>query len=119
MSEVLISTSDTAAPIHALDEAATTAFLETAPPFLVGLAAQAQFKGKAGQLLVVPGETGAVGEVLSGLGTATVVDPMTFRALPARLPAGDYRLALSPAHVEPAAVALAWALGAYRFDRYK
>ena len=44
---------------------------------------------------------------------------MAFRALPARLPAGDYRLATAPDGVEPDRIALAWALGAYVFDRYR
>jgi leucyl aminopeptidase len=44
---------------------------------------------------------------------------MVFRQLPTRLPAGIYRLAEAPAGLDPEQVAIAFALGTYRFDRYK
>ena len=45
--------------------------------------------------------------------------PTIFRALPAKLPAGVYRIAASPMGVTPDQIALQFALGSYRFDRYK
>jgi leucyl aminopeptidase len=57
--------------------------------------------------------------VLFGLGEGAAADGMDFRALPAKLMAGEYRFATFPASVPPARAALAWALGAYGFDRYK
>jgi len=79
------------------------------------------FKGKAGEVVLVPGMAGEVEGVLFGLGDGAV-SPMAFRALPARLPAGDYRIDPSgPADRlgDPDRIALAWRLGTYRFDRYK
>ena len=74
------------------------------------------FTGKAGQLLMLPGADGAAAGALFGAGET--FDPMSARALSAKLPDGLWRLE----GAEPAVatqVALAFALGAYRFDRYK
>lgn len=73
------------------------------------------FSGKAGQLLIVPGPSGSVQQVLVGIGKS--FDPMSARALPARLPTGVYRLEAAPDQAR--AAALAFALGSYVFDRYK
>ncbi len=74
------------------------------------------FKGARGEILAVPGDDGAVQAVLWGAGET--FDPMTARALPVRLPAGDYTFeGLDDG--DAALAALAFALGAYRFDRYK
>ncbi|MEH6665785.1 MAG: leucyl aminopeptidase family protein, partial [Brevundimonas sp.] len=74
------------------------------------------FRGARGEVLAVPDPDGAVRTVLWGAGEA--FDPLSARALPARLPAGDYAFeGLDDA--DAALAALAFALGAYRFDRYK
>ena len=116
-SELILETWDGATtPIHALTEVETAQVLAT-DAFAAGLARTAEFKGKAGQVLLVPGADGALDRVLYGLGDATA--PGLFRSLPARLPAGVYRIAAKPAEVTADQIALAWALGSYRFDRYK
>jgi len=79
-------------------------------------AAAHDFTGKAGQLLLLPGPDGAVAGALFGAGEA--FDPMSARGLAAKLPPGLWRLDGLDAGVE-AQAALAFALGAYRFDRYK
>ena len=56
---------------------------------------------------------------LFGLGAGEAADPMALRALPGRLPAGDYHLASVPAGLDAGLCALAWGLGSYAFDRYK
>ena len=73
------------------------------------------FEGKAGQVLAVPGEGGAVGRALVGIGAA--FDPWSARSLSARLPGGAYRLELPAEQARQAA--LAFLLGTYVFDRYK
>ncbi|MET0274122.1 MAG: M17 family metallopeptidase [Phenylobacterium sp.] len=118
MSEVILEASDAAAiPVHALADGELAGFLDASPPFLKAFAAMSEFKGKAGQVLLAPGEDGALHSVLFGLGAAP--DAMAFRGLPAKLPAGSYRIAQSPEGLDAAQVALAFALGSYRFDRYK
>ncbi|MFZ4606518.1 MAG: leucyl aminopeptidase family protein [Caulobacter sp.] len=88
-------------------------------PFEQGLAAVAEFKGKAGQLLVVPGADGRTARVLFGLGDPAKTEAMLFRGLAPRLAAGDYRLDGLPERLDPTQVATAFALGGYRFDRYR
>lgn len=107
---VLIAASDDARPVRLI---APGTVLEGR----VGAWAAANaFTGKAGQLLLVPGEDGAVVEALFGTGAA--FDPMSVRGLAARLPGGTWRLEGVGAD-QAGAAALAFALGGYVFDRYK
>ena len=118
MSEVILRASDDAViPIHALTEAEAAARLEAASPMVQGAGKLAEFKGKAGQAVTVLSVDGEADQVLFGLGSAP--DAMTFRALPAKLAAGTYRIATAPADLSRDQVALAFALGSYKFDRYK
>jgi leucyl aminopeptidase len=118
MTDVLISQSEHApTPLHALTEAALDGFLAQRPASLARLASLAGFKAKAGQLLVAPDEAGDI--ALVGLGASLAADGMALRGLPVRLPAGDYRLAAPIEGLAPERLALAWALGAYAFDRYR
>ena len=109
-SDLLIAASDAARPVRVVK----------AGQGLTGKAAawaEANgFTGKAGQLLIVPGDDGAAVEALFGAGEA--FDPMTARALPTRLPAGDWRLEDVEGEAAQQA-ALAFVLGGYLFDRYK
>ena len=74
------------------------------------------FKGKAGELLILPGVGGAAAGAVWGIGDR--FDPLAFRALAARLPGGVWRLEGADT-AEAALAAQAFALGSYRFDRYK
>jgi len=73
------------------------------------------FGGRPGQFLPVPKAEGGVAAVL--VGTGETFDPLSARALPARLPPGLYRLEAEASDAGKAA--LAFLLGAYVFDRYK
>ena len=125
MSEPIIAASSRSAqegpatPIHCLYEAELAAFLEARPSFVKGFVALQDFKAKAGQVLVLPTPQGVVDRVLLGLGEKGKADAMLFRALPGKLPAGDYRLSATPEGLDATQIALAFALGGYRFDRYK
>ncbi|ODT89296.1 M17 family peptidase N-terminal domain-containing protein [Phenylobacterium sp. SCN 70-31] len=124
MTDVILDAwDDPAIPVHALTEAAVAAAL-AADPVLAALARTADFKGKASQVLLVPGADGAPAKALFGLGSgedgaSTGDGSAVFRILAARLPAGVFEVVEAPAHVAPARIALAFALGSYRFDRYK
>jgi leucyl aminopeptidase len=78
-------------------------------------AESAGFEGAAGKHLLVPGADGMLAGVLFGL--AEGGDPFAPGALPAILPAGTYRL--EGALDNPRLAALGFALGAYRFARYR
>jgi leucyl aminopeptidase len=101
--------------IHLVCEATLEQVL--ADDWLRSLASFQGFKAQAGAVLLVPGCSGRLEQVLLGFGKTP--QPMTMRALPGKLPAGDYRLAETPPGVDSAPLALAWALGGYVFDRYK
>src|SRR5690606_26610335 len=103
-------------PVHALTQAEAAQALD-ADAYAAALARTAEFKGKAGQILLLPGADGALSRVLFGLGETARAE--AFRALPARLPPGVYRIAGAPDGVTCEQIALAFALGSYRFDRYK
>ena len=103
--------------IHLVDAATALARLG-----VLGASAQAQaafqgFAGKPGEVLMVTDPDGRARHVLAGVTDVSgAPDPSVFRALAARLPPGDYRLAEGAAGE---AVATAWALGGYGFHRYK
>jgi leucyl aminopeptidase len=117
MSDLLITAADAVSPIplHALTEAEAAVWLEAAPSPAQAWAKLAGFKAKAGQVLKASGADGGLDQAVFVLGE----DAHAFRALATQLPAGDYRLAASPAGMDPTEIAVAYALGGYRFDRYK
>jgi leucyl aminopeptidase len=86
----------------------TRAFAETAG-----------FEPRPGRHLLLPGPDGALAEVLFTIENAsdTSADPFRAGALPTLLPGRSYRFAEAPADARLAA--LAFALGTYRFGRYR
>ncbi len=73
------------------------------------------FHAKAGEVCSLPGAGGTVDRVLVGR-SADTPDIWRLAGLPASLPEGVYRLEDGAV---VAAAALGWAIGAYRFERYK
>lgn len=81
------------------------------------------YKADAGQITLVPGRDGSVARVVLGLGKPTR-DPAKaviwcFAALPTKLPKGRYQIDEELDAETAHDAALGWALGTYRFDRYK
>lgn len=70
------------------------------------------FTGKAGQIAWLPDGSG----VVVGMGDGR--DPMVAGSLPFSLPEGSYRVAGTDG-TDLSGIALAWGLGAYRFERYR
>jgi leucyl aminopeptidase len=79
-------------------------------------AAASGFKAAAGSLLLLPGDDGGVASALFGLGSGTTA-PLLAGKLPALLPPGTFRLA--DGFPDRRLAMLAFALGAYRFTRYR
>jgi leucyl aminopeptidase len=79
----------------------------------------AGFEPSAGRHLLLPGPDGGLGGVLFGLENAAEKSKDLLRpgALPGLLPAGTYRFANAPHDARLAA--LSFALGSYRFARYR
>jgi leucyl aminopeptidase len=77
------------------------------------------FAAKSGQYLALPAANGDVAHVLFGLGETSdrAHDPFLAGKLPGLLPAGTFRFANAPDDMHLAV--LAFALGSYRFGRYR
>ncbi len=120
MSELLIQASgDEATPIHLLRKPELDEFLARRRPAVGAQAAAQDFTAAAGQVFLAPRQDGRLERVLLGLGDAAEPDPMACRALAAKLPDGDYRIAGPAGRDRGLQRAVAWGLGGYGFDRYK
>lgn len=117
MSEPVAAAADgPAVPIRLVAAAEAQGAIAALGPAERAQAEFAKFQGKAGEVVTLVGEAGA-SRVLAGLGETAAAAPL--RALPAKLQPGFYALEPRDGGPAPADVALAFALGAYRFDRYK
>jgi leucyl aminopeptidase len=125
MSEVLITAQEALAPVplRVLVDSEAAAWLQGASPPLQAAAAVNGFTAKPGQLFKAPGADGRLEQALYVLSAQDAAEPgwgaQALRALPALLPPGDYAPVQSPEGFDPSEIAMAFALGAYRFDRYK
>ena len=105
-------------PILPLTKDAFGEWLHTQPARVQNWATSQDFKGKAHEVLLIPGEDGALERAVLGLGDKnTGTSPWAFAALPQKLPAGDYQFEGND--TDNTAQLIGWALGAYSFDRYK
>ncbi|MHA1552912.1 MAG: leucyl aminopeptidase family protein, partial [Alphaproteobacteria bacterium] len=75
------------------------------------------FRAERRQIGLIPATDGALAKVLFGLGDDDGTVDLGAGSLPVGLPRGTYRLGGGFADAPLAATA--WALGAYRFDRYR
>ena len=106
-----------AVAIHALSKSGLAGLASTLGERAAAWATAAGFAAGAGEICLVPGEQGGPAAVLFGLGDGAAAPSLAAGKLPASLPAGTYRLAAG--FDDPAQASLAWALGAYRFRRYR
>ncbi|ANC92482.1 leucyl aminopeptidase family protein [Azospirillum humicireducens] len=75
------------------------------------------FTGEAGSTVFLPGPDGGVAHVLAGV--SAVDDLWAFAGLPASLPPGSYKIDAALDARAATRAALGWALGSYRFTRYR
>ncbi len=108
---------ETAVPVHAVTIAELPELAKTHSVRMAKWAAAAGFTAAAGEVCLVPDAHGGPTAVLFGLGNGAAGPSLAAGKLPASLPAGTYRFATGFA--DPALASLAWALGAYRFGRYR
>ena len=116
---VAMAGGEEAVPIHAVKAEALSTRARRARRARAALRDRAGLQGGGRPRGVLPDADGGIGRVLFGLGAADSAErgPLLFGKLAPALPAGIYRLA--DGVDEPALAALAFALGAYRFDRYR
>ena len=77
--------------------------------------ATARFKGKPGEVVILPGEAPGDWSAAAGIGPEGLADPWALASAAAKLPGGTYRLA----GAEPGAAGLGWLLAQHVFTRYK
>lgn len=115
----VFETSPAATPITFVTKSSWDQVAETLPPAQRQFASASAFAAKPGGYLALPALDGAIAQVLFGLEDEGARSRDLFRpgALPGLLPPGTYRFANAPHDARLAA--LAFALGCYRFARYR
>ncbi len=115
MHSSLVRSAKGAVPLHAIASSGLKKFLAGCDRREAGFLKAANFTAKDGDLKLVPNPSGGIAFAVLGLGDDK--DPLAVAAFCEHLPAGVYRYETLP---ESRALAtLAWALGAYRFARYR
>ena len=99
--------------IHMVTAKGFEAWFKKQPERARTAATAARFKGKAGSLVILPGDKAA--EWSAAIGMPEETGPWDLAGAAARLPEGTYRLVDG----EPGTAALGWLLAQHRFDRYK
>ncbi|MDI2107402.1 leucyl aminopeptidase family protein [Bradyrhizobium sp. Mp64] len=119
MPSVFETTTTAATPITFVTKATWDAIRGELPAPARQFSAANDFAAKPGKSLVLPAADGGIAQVLFGLEDADhkARDPFRPGALPGLLPPGVYRFANAPHDTRLAA--LAFALGCYRFGRYR
>ena len=116
--DCFVDAADGAVPVLPVTREGLGRWLETAPAARARWVRQHDFESSAARHIEVPGEDGSIGEVL-----AAATDPpgvFTLGDLPRSLPPGTVcALAGTRGAAEATALATGWALGSYRFDRYR
>jgi leucyl aminopeptidase len=115
MSLPLVAEAADALPLTGVAAAALPALLDALPAPQAAFLRAGGFAAREGEIALLPGGSGLAGALL-GLGGAGA-SPWPWGAAPYGLPEGTlWRLAAAP---DPAAALLGFALGAYRFTRYR
>jgi leucyl aminopeptidase len=119
MQNVLLnSRKRTGVPIDLVSETELPGLLKAMPARAARWVKAQKFKAKAGSHIIVPDQSGAIGNVLFGLGKRkNGEDPFAPAKLVFVLPEGDYAVTNPPERAD--LLALGWLLESYRFDRYK
>src|SRR3954466_12948715 len=115
----VFETSPTAIPITFVTKSSWDQVAERLPAAQRQFATASAFTAKPGGYLALPAPDGAIAQVLFGIEDEGARSRDLFRPgqLPGLLPAGVYRFANAPHDARLAA--LAFALGSYRFGRYR
>jgi leucyl aminopeptidase len=103
--------------IHAVLAKDAERFLDARPASEARWLRGAGFTAKENTLVLLPGADNALGGAVLGLGAGR--DPLALAYFSEHLPPGLYRLGDVPAEFGGARAAFAWAIGTYRFDRYR
>lgn len=116
LNKVFTEETSTTCPIDLVMSNQLSEWLSGLPDSERTYAENVKFDAKAGALALLPAPDGKVARVAFGLGKGN--DRFEMASLVTRLPEGDYKVRQDAGYA-PDDLMLAWAMGAYRFDRYK
>jgi len=117
MHSSLARSAKNAVPLYAVAEAKLRAFLDKRPKREAAFLKGSGFSAHDGEFVIVPAASGEIACAILGLGKGD--DPLALASFAERLPAGTYRYAVLPQDFSPSLAVLGWALGTYRFSRYR
>ncbi|CUH67091.1 Peptidase B [Thalassovita autumnalis] len=120
MSPRFATQADAPIAVHLVDAEGLQSWIDQQPARLQTWVRGSGFKPALGKVLLIPGASGAVEEVLVGYGTAATRKRSRFHlaaAVPA-LPEGAYQVASGLPSDLAEQEALGWLLASYGFDRY-
>jgi leucyl aminopeptidase len=117
LSNLTPSASKSTLPVTPLTRKGLASWLSRQPAKLQRWIKSTHFAANEGELCLVPGSDGALARAI--IGVTALDDPWSYSILPTRLPKGRYRLDPEPEAEQANAAALGFALGTYRFGRYK
>jgi leucyl aminopeptidase len=117
LANLVTNASKSTLPLTTVTRKSLASWLQRQPAKVQRWVKSTFFNGLDGEICLIPGSDGALARVLAGLGS--LEDPWCYAALPTRVPRGRYQLEPAPEAARADAAALGWALGTYRFTRYK
>lgn len=104
-------------PVTPVEHAVFDAWLKKEPAGIQAWVKSSGFSAKPGQISLVAGKDGKLSRVLFGVKDHDGF--WDYAPLPTALPEGSYRIDARMSAAGATAAATGWALGGYRFDRYK
>src|SRR5690349_8234577 len=113
--DCFVSSDANAKPIYTARPEGLDAVLAALPSAQAAFLRDAGFTAKSGDLRLLPGEAGVGGAIL-GLGAGHA--PFVFGVLPGQLPP-NLVWRLEPGDYDPASAFLGYAIGAYRYNRFR
>jgi leucyl aminopeptidase len=117
MPDILAQTGRGAIPLDLVASDALDEWLEGLDSDAAKWATAAGFKAKAGQTVLIPGEGGKA--VSAALGVADMDDFWACGGASSQLPPGLFAIKSKLTKAQATNAAVAWSLGAYKFDKYK
>lgn len=104
-------------PVTPIEHAVFDAWLKKEPAAILAWVKSSGFTAKPGQISLVAGKDGKLSRVLFGVKDHDGF--WDYAPLPTALPEGSYRIDARMSAAGATAAATGWALGGYRFERYK
>jgi len=107
----------TTIPVTPIEHAVFDSWLKKEPASIQGWVKSSGFSAKPGEISLLAGTDGKLSRVLFGVKDHDGF--WDYASLPTALPAGSYRIDARMSVAGATAAAAGWALGGYRFERYK